>query len=184
VAVSDRSIARRYAAALFDVVGKTGRAEQAGTELSSITAMIDGHAELRRVLETPAIPAHVKKEIIGALLDAAGGFSGQVTRLVLMLAERDRLGSLSQVQLAYSDRLLDEKKIVPADIVTSVPLSEASRTALANALGSATGRQVTLKERVDPEIVGGVIARVGSLVFDGSVTRQLDRLRQNLATSS
>lgn len=177
-------MARRYAAALFDVVRKTGRAEQAGSELASISETIDGHAELRRVLETPAIPAHVKKEIIGALLDAGGGFSGEVRRLVLMLAERDRLGSLGLIQLAYADRLLDEKKIVPAEIVTAAPLSEASRAALVSALASATGSQVTLKERVDPAIVGGVIARVGSLVFDGSVTRQLDRLRQKLATSN
>jgi F-type H+-transporting ATPase subunit delta len=101
-----------------------------------------------------------------------------------MLAERDRLGLLSQLQAVYAERLLEDKKIVPAEVVTASPLSAENRAALGKALGSATGSEVRLTERVDPDIVGGVIARVGSLVFDGSVTRQLERLRQKLATNN
>lgn len=182
--MSDQSIARRYAAALFDVAHKAGRADKAGEELASVVKTIAGHAELRRVLETPAVPAHIKKQIVSELLKAAGGFSDETTRLVLMLADRDRLDVLANLEKAYGERLLDDKKIVPAEVVTAAPLSEANRAALAKALGSATGRQVTLTEKVDPSIVGGVIARVGSLVFDASVTRQLEKLRQKLATNN
>ena len=182
--MSDRSVARRYAAALFDVAGRAGRSDRAGGELASLLQTIDGHAELRQVLETPAVPAHVKKEIVSKLLAAAGGFSDEVTRLATMLAERDRLSALRDVHAAYQERLLEEQKIVPADVITASPLSDASRAALTRALGQATGRQVMLNERVDPAIVGGVIARVGSMVFDGSITRQLERLRQKLATNN
>jgi len=182
--VSDRSIARRYAAALFDVAKKSGQADRAGDDLNSIARTIDGHAELSRVLATPSVPAQVKKQIMAEVLKAAGTFSSEATRLVLMLAERDRLGVISELQSAYSERLLEEKKIVPAEVVTASPLSDASRSALKQALGAATGRDVTITERVDPSIVGGVVARVGSLVFDGSVVRQLDKLRQKLATNN
>ena len=182
--MSDRSAARRYAAALFDVARKAGHMDRAAEELQALVGTVQGHDELRRVLETPAIPAQVKKEIISSVLKAAGGYSDEVSRLVLMLAERDRLSLLGQVQAVYAERLLEERKIVPAEVVTASPLSDANRAALSKALGAATGSEVRLTERVDPEIVGGVIARVGSLVFDGSVTRQLERLRQKLATNN
>ena len=182
--MSDRSVARRYAAALFEVARKAGHTDRAGEELLALVGIIEGHDELRRVLESPAIPAPVKKEIISSLLKASGGVSEEISRLVLMLAERDRLGVLNQIQTVYAARLLEEKKIVPAEVVTASPLSDENRAALTRALGSATGSEVRLTERVDPAIVGGVIARVGSLVFDGSVTRQLERLRQKLATNN
>ena len=182
--MSDRSVARRYAAALFDVARKAGTTDRAGEELQALVRTVEGHDELRRVLETPAIPAHVKKEIVSSILKTSGGYSDEVSRLAVMLADRDRLGLLSQVQAVYAERLLEDKKIVPAEVVTASPLSDENRAALTRALGTATGREVQLTERVDPAIVGGVIARVGSLVFDGSVTRQLERLKQKLATNS
>ncbi len=182
--MSDRSIARRYAAALFDVATKSGQADRAGDDLGAITRVVAGHADLSRVLASPSVPAHVKKQIMAEVMKASGTVTPEVTRLVLMLADRDRLGAIGALQEAYAERLLEEKKIVPAEIVTAVPLSDASRAALKKALGAATGRDVTMSERVDPAIVGGVIARVGSLVFDGSVVRQLARLRQKLATNT
>ena len=182
--MSDRSIARRYAAALFDVVQKAGQADRAGDELKSISQLIEGHAELSRVLATPSVPPQAKKQIVSEVLKAAGSISPEVTRLILMLADRDRLGTLGELQAAYEDRLLTEKKIVRAEVVTVAPLSDASRAALKKALSAATGRDVTMTERVDPSIVGGVVARVGSLVFDGSIARQLDKLRQKLATNN
>jgi F-type H+-transporting ATPase subunit delta len=184
VLVSERSVARRYAAALFDVTRKAGRTDRAGEELQALVRTVESHDELRRVLETPAVPAHVKKEIVSSILEVSGGYSDEVSRLVLMLAERDRLGLLAQVQDVYAERLLEDKKIVPAEVVTASPLSDENRAALTTALGAATGSEVRLTERVDPAIVGGVIARVGSLVFDGSVTRQLERFRQKLLTNN
>ena len=181
--MSDRGVARRYAGALFDITHKAGQADRAGEELGAIVQIVEGHAELRRVLETPAVPATAKKEIVKAVLEAAGGFSPEVVRLVVMLAERGRLGILAVLSAAYTERLQEAHKTLPAEVITAAPLSDASRTALTKALGDATGRRVTISERVDPAIVGGIIARVGSLVFDGSVTRQLERMREQLTTS-
>ena len=163
---------------------KNGQADRAGEELTGLTRAVEGHAELSNVLGTPAVPASVKTEIMTALLKAAGEVSDEVKRLILMLAERDRLGLLGELQAAYADRLLAEKRVVPAEITTATPLSDATRAALSRALASATGSQIILNERVDPAIVGGIIARVGSLVFDASVTRHLERLRQQLTTSN
>lgn len=182
--MSERAIARRYAGALFDVAQKAGMADRAGEELSAIGQLVAGHAELRKVLETPAIPPSVKKDIITRTLAAAGGVSAEVMRLMAMLAERDRLALLRDIEAAYVDRLLEARKIVPAEVVTAVPLTDVTRSALESALGSATGSQVMLSERVDPGIMGGVVARVGSLVFDSSVARHLERLKQRLTAQA
>ena len=104
----------------------------------------------------------------------------EVRRLLLFLADRDRLRLLAAIRDAFEARVMDAAKVVSADVVTAVPLPAHDEAALAAALGKVTGRQVTIQPRVDPSIVGGVVARVGSLVIDGSVVRQMARLRERL----
>ena len=107
-----------------------------------------------------------------------------MSRLLGLLADRDRLAMVADVADAFGERVMKAKRIVPAEVVTAVPLGEASRAALTAALGRAAGAEVTMTERVDPAIIGGVIAKVGSVVFDGSVTTQLARMKQKLVAES
>ena len=175
-----QSVARRYAHALFDVVQKRGTVESAGRELAGFRDVVAGHDDLRRVLESPAVPAPKKHAVIEALLAADGETSPEIARLLLLLADSDRLMLLADIALAFDARAMQARRIVPADVVTAVPLGDERRAALAAALGRAAGCDVTITERVDPSIVGGVIARVGSMVFDGSVARQIERMRLRL----
>jgi len=182
--MSTRSTARRYASSLFDVARKSGKEDLVGTQLAELSQLIAGHADLRATLESPAIPISVKKNLVTALLKAATGLSDEVSRTLQLLADRDRLAMLPDLVTAYNDRLMTERNVVPAEVVTAVPLSADHRTALTTALGKAAGGQITLTERVDPGIVGGVVAKVGSVVFDGSVVRQLERLREKLTAQA
>ncbi len=182
--MSMRSVARRYAAALFDVAEKAGSEDRAGQDLAELARTIGGHAELVRVLASPTVPASVKRAILVAVMDASGVASDEVRRMIAMLADRDRLGLMPDLAAAFAERLMDAKQIVQADVVTAVPLSAANRATLTEALGRASGKTVTMIDRVDPSIVGGVVARVGTFVYDGSVTRQLERLREQLTTSN
>lgn len=175
--------ARRYATALFDVTQKAGTIDAAGKGLEQLRDLISGHPELSRVLGSPAIPVSVKRDIVLKVLDAAGGAPAEVRRMIAMLAERDRLSELPQLAALFSERLMEAKKVVRADVVTAVPLSDASRAALSEAIGRATGKSVTIAERVDPAIIGGIIAKVGSFVYDASLTRQLERMKEQLTTS-
>lgn len=183
--MSARSMARRYAQALFDVAVRGNRAAAVESDLSGFTELVRRSPELAAVFATPTVPARKKRALVEALFEATGEqVAPEVTRLVAMLAERDRLGMLGDVLAAYQDRVMDAARVVPAEVVTAVPLPEDRKQALAEALGRATGRQVTISDRLDPSILGGVVARVGSLVFDGSVVGQLARLRQRLSAEA
>jgi F-type H+-transporting ATPase subunit delta len=176
-----RTISRRYAGALFDVIGGRGDVDGAGRDLAAISDVVAGHTQLQKVLETPAVPPSKKRAIVDALLQRSEVIP-EVRRLILLLADSDRMALLPEISQAFTDRLLELRRIVPAEVVTAVPLDARRREALAEALGRATGTQVTLTERVDPEIVGGLVARVGSMVFDGSLVRQVERMKERLTT--
>ncbi len=178
------ALARRYAAALFDVTEKTGGTAQAFADLQALRDVIAGHDELRKVLSSPAIPAVRKRAIVTALAARAGMASPEVARLVELMAERGRLWLVGEVTSAFEGRVNELRKVMPAEVTSAQPLDETSRAAIAGALKRATGSDVRITERVDPSLVGGIVARVGSLVFDGSVIRQMERLRQRLLSGA
>ena len=115
------------------------------------------------------------------LLARAGSLQPAVAKLLLMLAERDRLAIMSELVQAFDSRLMDHQNVVRAQIVTAVELSPDRVTALTDGLKGATGRNVQVETRVDATIIGGAVARIGSTVYDGSITRQLERMRETLA---
>jgi F-type H+-transporting ATPase subunit delta len=121
--------------------------------------------------------------VIEALLSAAGTVRPEVRRLLTMLADRDRLVLINELTDAYAEKAMTQARIIPAEVTTAVPLGDEVRGALKSALSRATGSEVTLTERVDPAIIGGLVAKVGSVVFDGSVLRQLDRIKDRLQSS-
>jgi F-type H+-transporting ATPase subunit delta len=110
--------------------------------------------------------------------------SPMVGKLLLLLAERDRLVLLPDLLAAFRDRLLDHLKIVRAEVTTAVPLAEDRADAVKRTLAHVTGREVVLETRVDPAIVGGVVARVGSTVYDASITTQLAKMKERLVSGS
>jgi len=87
---------------------------------------------------------------------------------------------LPELLASYRDRLLDHKNVVRAEVTSAAPLASDKVKAIESGLAQMTGRTVVLETKVDPAIIGGVIARIGSTVYDGSVTRQLERMREKL----
>jgi F-type H+-transporting ATPase subunit delta len=177
--------ARRYARALFDVVlAQHGDFDRTGRELDEFAALVAGNHGLQSVITNPAVPAAKKRALVDALLKEAGSISDPVARTLGLLADRDRLGLVSEIARMYSERVMEHHQIVRAEVTTAVPLDETRTKAIAAALGQATGRQVVIEPRVDSSILGGVVARVGSVVYDGSIVRQLEKMKEQLAGSS
>jgi F-type H+-transporting ATPase subunit delta len=182
--VTSRGAAGRYARALFDITLGEGRdLGLANEELSAFARLVATTPALARVLTNPAIPASKKRAVVEQLLARAGAVQAALGKLLLLLAERDRLGLLPEITEAFENRLMDYQKVVRAEVVTAIDLPPDRIAALKQNLAAATGRSVLLTTRVDPAIIGGAVARIGGTVYDGSVTRQLERIRESLTNA-
>jgi F-type H+-transporting ATPase subunit delta len=181
--MTPRGSARRYARALFDVARAEGvDFDTVASDLSDVAGTVAGHAQLQRVFGNPAIPAARKRGIVEQLL-ARTTVTPIVARTLLLLAARDRLVLLPDLAEAYRARLMDHRNTVRAELTTALPLPPERAAALQQGLAQVTGRDVLLDVKVDPSILGGAVARVGSTVYDGSVTTQLEKLKQQLVTA-
>jgi F-type H+-transporting ATPase subunit delta len=179
--VTSRAAAGRYARALFDVARQEADLEQAGRDISGFAAIVSATPALARALSHPAVPSARKRAVVEDLLAHAGAVSPPVAKLLRLLAERDRLLLLPELAEAYQNRLMEHAQIVRAEVTTAAPLPAERLTAIRSALARTTGRAVELETRVDPAIIGGVVTRIGSTVYDGSIARQLERMRETLA---
>ena len=177
--MSNRTAATRYARALLDVARKEADPRALESELASFVTLYERHDTLRHVLTNSAIPASKKVALVKDLAQR-GGASVVLARLLGLLAERDRLALLPDLLDEYHRRLLDLLGVVQAEVVTAVPLPDERLAALEKALAAMTGHTVSMSARVDPAIIGGVVTKIGSVVYDGSVKRQLEKMRDTL----
>ena len=178
--MSTRASAARYASALFDVAIKESTPEQAQTELDAFAALVASHAELQKALVNPAVPAANKRVVVEELAQRLQP-STPVRKLLLLLAERDRLELLPDLVEVYRERVREHLHVLDAEVTTAGPLGTEETARLQQRLAASTGRAVTMTTRVDPSIIGGIITRIGSTVYDGSVSSQLAALRQRLS---
>ena len=177
--MSTRTSAARYARALLDVVIKEADPEQVEQELVAFAGLLEAHPELDKALTNPAVPVSGKRGIVESLASRAQ-MSPPARKLLLLLADRDRLALVSDVVVVYRERLMEHRQVVRAEVTTAVPLSPESAAQLERRLADVTGRRVTMTTSVDPALIGGAVARVGSTVYDGSIATQLDKVRERL----
>jgi F-type H+-transporting ATPase subunit delta len=178
--VTNKTAAIRYARALLDVAIKEhADLEQIENELSQFADLFKQYPLLQKVLLNPAVPVPRKRAAVGDLL-AQAKFSPIVSKLLALLTDRDRLVLVPDLLAAYRDRLLDYRGVVRAEVTTAVALDAPQTQAIQKGLAALTGRTVLLSTKIDPAIIGGLVARIGSTVYDGSVTRQLERMRETL----
>lgn len=134
---------------------------------------------LEKVLLNPAVPTPRKRAAVVEISRHLRALP-MVDKLLAFLAERDRLILVPSVLAAYRDRLMDHQKVVRAEVTTASALDPDRTAAIERSLERLTGRTVTLSARVDPAVIGGLVARVGGTVYDGSVATQLEKMRQRL----
>jgi len=181
--VTNRSSAARYAKALLDVSRKEGDPEAAGRDLEAFVSLARGRAQLARALLSPAIPVQRKSALVGELL-ALAPVGPIVGKLLLLLAQRDRLVLLPDLLEEYGRRLMEFQNVVQAEVTSAVPLPSDAAQAIERAIAARTGRRVVMTSRVDPSVIGGVVTRIGSVVYDGSVRRQLEKMRDTLTSAT
>ena len=173
------SIARRYARALFGLAEEKGRIEPWLDGLTALEEAIADSAELRDALSNPVYAREERRALAGELARMVR-LDEEPRNLMLLLADRGRLESLLGVVDHF--RALADHKLgrVRARVISVVPLAEAAAKEIAGKLAQAARAEVILEPAVDPAILGGVIAQVGSFTYDGSVRTQLEELRRSL----
>jgi F-type H+-transporting ATPase subunit delta len=177
-----RMSALRYARALLDVALAEADPVMVEQQLAASAAVITGHAGLWKVMTTPAVPAPKKRAIVDSLLPQLE-VSPVVQKTLQMLASRDRLALLPLIVEAYRDKLMDYQRVVRASVTSAAPLQADRVDKLEQELAAITGRKVVMTSAVDPAILGGLVTQIGSTVYDGSVKRQLEKIREELASS-
>jgi F-type H+-transporting ATPase subunit delta len=178
--MSIRGSAARYARALFDIAATEGGLDKIEQSLAEFSSLLEGSVELRSTLHNPAVPTAVKRGVIDQLV-ARTQPPAPLAKLLGLLADRGRLELLPALASAYQQRLMDHNGVVQAEIVTAEPLDDIRVAALQQRIASATGRTVLVTRRTEPAIVGGVVAKIGGTVYDGSIAAQLARMRVKLA---
>ncbi len=173
------SIARRYAKALFSLAVETDRVEAWAQSLEALRTAVDASADLRDVLSNPVYAREQRRAIVEQLA-AALKLEAEPANLLFLLGDRNRLAYLAAVVATFRDLADQHLGRVRARVISAVKLDDVAAQAIAEKLSQAARAKVLLEREVDPSLLGGVVAQVGSLVYDGSIRAQLDDLRQQL----
>ena len=173
------SIARRYAKALFSLAVEKGRVEAWNDALFALGKAVEASADLRDVLSNPAYDREARRAIVAKLAEAMK-LEAEPANLLYLLGDRNRLDALAAIVGAFRELADLELGRLRAKVTSAVPLADLEVSAIAEKLSASTKKQVIVERAVDPAILGGVVAQVGSLVYDGSLRTQLEDLRTSL----
>ncbi len=172
--------AKRYAKALFLAAREAGAAVPVGEELGAFVHVLAAHPEVRDVLQRPWIKAADRRGIAASIAEKSG--SRRLVRdFAGLIAERGRTDHLAEILSAYHAMVDEDLGQARAEVRTAVALALEDKQRLGSRLAELVGKRIILEERVDPGLLGGFVARVGSLILDGSLDGQLERMRERLA---
>lgn len=168
--------AEGYAAAIAEIARAEGVLDVVSDELHRFSHLLNRDEALRDGLGDSSLPPDRRQAAVEEIL---GGRAHRVTvQVVSLLVGTGRIREMAAVTDELLNRVAEERQRVVAEVRAAVPLDDDQRRRLADALSASLGRQVELRVVVDPSIMGGIVARVGDMVIDGSVRHRLDRLRE------
>jgi F-type H+-transporting ATPase subunit delta len=180
--LSLQTVARRYASALADVVIERREEREVQKEIELWASMIDSNPQLKVVFANPTVLYDDKRSVIEELISRTRVRETTASFLRVLLRNQ-RLAQLPEVAERFGQILDERAGVVAAEITTARPISEELKKSLHDTLASVTGRTVRLTFATDEAIIGGLVARIGSTVFDGSVENNLERLADGLVGS-
>jgi len=165
-----------YAKGVFEMARAEGLLERVETELLATARAIETAPELRSSLTDPQLPLEKKQGIVDELI--GGRASSLTVGLIQLLVSQDRVSDLPDIAMAVAGVAASSRDKELAEVRSAVPLDDETVQRLATALGRATGKTVEVKVIVDPSVIGGIVARVGDTVIDGSIAKRVDSVRQ------
>ncbi|HEX3282640.1 MAG TPA: ATP synthase F1 subunit delta [Pyrinomonadaceae bacterium] len=178
--MSSQTIARRYATALADVLGEQHEEAAVRDELSKWEQMVASSPSLLEIFSNPTVGYEQKQKVLSELISRTKP-SQTTENFLRVLLRNQRMADLPQVTAKLSQILDERSGVISAEVTSAQPLPVATTSALALRLGEITGKKVSLNFKTDESLLGGIVTRIGSTVYDGSVRNQLERLGEELA---
>ena len=178
--MSIQTIARRYAAALADVVLERGEANLIQQELQQWSQLILGNENLQEVFRNPTIALDNKRAVLKQLIDRTKPQQTTANFLKVLL-HNQRLAELPEINRKFAEILDQRAGMVAATVTTARPVPQEIQARLSEKLVSVTNKKVRLNFEQDPELIGGLVTRIGSTIYDGSVRSQLQQIKEKMA---
>ncbi len=169
-----KTYARRYAQAVFEIALQAGELDRWQADLAKIVAAV-GDKEVAALLEHPRLPYEDKNRLLAEGLPEVNPLA---LNLVRLLMSQDSLHTIGSIVADYQRRLNRHRGIETAEVITAVPLNEKDRASLTRHLGAITGKKVVIESSTAPELIGGVVVRVGGKLLDGSTRSKLAALKR------
>ena len=172
------SLARRYAKALLQIAVEDNQVEKIERELAEFAEAVKSSKDLSSLLEDPTVRPDVKKGVIKEVVEKLG--LAEMTRnFIQLLGDKDRINSFPEIRREFS-RMADEQAgRARATVTSAAALGKDEEASLVAKLSGMTGRKVEITHKVDPDLLGGLVAEVGGFIYDGSLRTQLRRLRES-----
>lgn len=175
--MTDRTVAKRYAKALYDIGTEQGKSEIFAENLNELAALLNGNQEVVTMLLNQSIQNDDKKKAINALIN---GMEPMVVNFVDLVVDKNRAASLVAMCASYIELMEEQANIARAEIVSAVPLTEEQVKKIEDKFSGIVGQTVKAETSVDASLIGGVQVRIGDTVYDGSLANQLKKLNDSL----
>jgi F-type H+-transporting ATPase subunit delta len=173
-------IAQVYARSLFEVAKEQDKLDVVKEQLGQFAEALDGSPDLSTFFFAPYFSTQEKEEGLAGLLD---GVEPIVENFLKLLIENHRVPVIHRVRREYDALWEQENRRLPVTVTSAVALDEATVKSIGDAIGQQTGQQIELTANVDPDVLGGLIVRVGNSILDASIRNRLENLRRSVASS-
>ena len=174
-------IAEVYSRALFDVAKEHDILDEVHEELGQFADALDENRDLQVFFFSPYFSSQEKKEGIGKMISGA---DENFVRFLELLAERHRMPAIFRIRKDFDELYAEERKLLPVTVTSAVELDKKTLKEIGKKVEEQTGRKVELTTKVDPNVIGGLVMRVGNIVMDGSIRARLERLRKQVAKAA
>jgi len=174
-------VSRTYARALFEAAKAHGRIDEVREELATFVKAVDDVPELKSLIRNPELDPPAKAAALDAILHEADEL---IRNFIRVVTEKGRAGQLDEIAREYEALVAAEEQILSVELTTAYELSDDEASTIVKQIEQASGRRVEAARTVDPELIGGLVLKAGSLEVDSSVRGRLDRLRRELAHAS
>jgi F-type H+-transporting ATPase subunit delta len=174
-------LAQVYGRALYEVADEQGKVQELREQLGQFADALEGNRELKLFFFSPYFSTAEKQQALAGLLEGA---DEAFVEFLKLLIENHRMPVVFRIRREYERLWADANRVLPVQVTSAIELDETTTQSIGASIGQSTSRKVTLTTRVDPDILGGIVVRVGNSILDASIRSRLEQLRKQVASAA